>query len=81
MIREIRTVAVVSTGTIGAGWATHFLAKGYDVVATDPAESASALRPARLRTGCALFRVSPRRCVALISSRRAARNGWRSSTA
>lgn len=42
MIREIRTVAVVSTGTIGAGWATHFLAKGYDVVATDPAEGAEA---------------------------------------
>lgn len=42
MIRDIRTVAVVSTGTIGAGWATHFLAKGYDVVATDPAEGAEA---------------------------------------
>lgn len=42
MIRDIRTVAVVSTGIIGAGWATHFLARGYDVVATDPAEGAEA---------------------------------------
>lgn len=36
----IRTVAVVGTGVIGAGWTTHFLAHGLDVVATDPAPEA-----------------------------------------
>jgi len=33
-------VAVVGTGVIGAGWATHFLARGFDVTATDPAPGA-----------------------------------------
>jgi carnitine 3-dehydrogenase len=33
-------VAVVSTGVIGASWAAHFLARGLDVVATDPAPGA-----------------------------------------
>lgn len=35
-------VAVVGTGVIGAGWATHFLAQGFDVTATDPAVGAEA---------------------------------------
>jgi len=35
-------VAVVGTGVIGAGWATHFLAQGFDVSATDPAPGAEA---------------------------------------
>lgn len=38
--REIRKITIVSTGVIGAGWAVHFLARGYDVVATDPAVGA-----------------------------------------
>ncbi len=29
------TIAVVGTGVIGAGWATHFLSRGYDVIATN----------------------------------------------
>ncbi|MBU6257387.1 MAG: 3-hydroxyacyl-CoA dehydrogenase [Burkholderiales bacterium] len=33
-------VAVVGTGVIGAGWATHFLAQGFEVAATDPAPGA-----------------------------------------
>ena len=37
---EVRRVAVVSTGVIGASWAAHFLARGLDVVATDPAPDA-----------------------------------------
>jgi 3-hydroxyacyl-CoA dehydrogenase len=38
-------VAIVGTGTIGASWATHYLARGFDVVATDPASGAeTALR-------------------------------------
>ncbi|MBN3751563.1 3-hydroxyacyl-CoA dehydrogenase [Paraburkholderia sp. Tr-20389] len=33
-------VAIVGTGVIGAGWATHFLAQGFAVTATDPADGA-----------------------------------------
>ena len=43
--RTIHRVAIVGTGTIGASWATHYLAHGFDVVATDPAPNAeTALR-------------------------------------
>lgn len=35
-------VAIVGTGVIGAGWATHFLAQGFEVTATDPAPGAEA---------------------------------------
>ena len=38
----VRRVAIVGTGTIGASWATHYLAHGFDVVATDPALAAEA---------------------------------------
>jgi carnitine 3-dehydrogenase len=37
---EIRRVAVVGTGLVGAGWAVHFLAQGFDVTASDPAPHA-----------------------------------------
>ncbi|MGM7702806.1 3-hydroxyacyl-CoA dehydrogenase NAD-binding domain-containing protein [Pseudalkalibacillus sp. Hm43] len=37
---DIKKIAVVGTGVIGNGWITRFLAHGYDVVATDPAEGA-----------------------------------------
>ncbi|MCA0971466.1 L-carnitine dehydrogenase [Halobacillus litoralis] len=33
-------VAVVGTGVIGNGWIARMLSKGYDVIATDPAEGA-----------------------------------------
>jgi 3-hydroxyacyl-CoA dehydrogenase len=36
------TIAVVGCGVIGAGWATHFLAQGFRVIATDPGEGAEA---------------------------------------
>ncbi len=36
----VRTVAVVGTGTIGGGWAVHFLRWGFDVVAYDPGPGA-----------------------------------------
>lgn len=36
----IRTVAVIGTGVIGAGWAARCLARGIDVVAWDPADGA-----------------------------------------
>src|ERR1700684_4432139 len=40
--KEIRNVAIVGTGVIGASWAAHYLARGFDVVATDPAPNAEA---------------------------------------
>lgn len=39
-VDAVRTVAVVGTGVIGASWAAHFLARGLDVAATDPADGA-----------------------------------------
>ena len=38
----IRRIAVVGTGVIGASWAAQYLARGFDVVATDPAPNAEA---------------------------------------
>ena len=35
-------VACVGTGTIGSGWAACFLARGLEVIATDPAPDAEA---------------------------------------
>ena len=40
--KPVRRIAIVGTGTIGASWATHFLARGFDVTATDPAPGAEA---------------------------------------
>ena len=40
MQREVKRVAVVGTGVIGASWAAYFLAQGLDVDATDPSEGA-----------------------------------------
>jgi 3-hydroxyacyl-CoA dehydrogenase len=40
--QPVHRVAIVGTGTIGASWATHFLARGFDVTATDPAPHAEA---------------------------------------
>jgi carnitine 3-dehydrogenase len=41
-VTDIRTVVVVGTGVIGSSWAAHFLARGLEVVATDPAAGAEA---------------------------------------
>jgi 3-hydroxyacyl-CoA dehydrogenase len=40
--KPIRRVAVVGTGVIGASWAAQYLARGLDVIATDPAPNAEA---------------------------------------
>ena len=40
-VTEPRTIGVVGTGVIGAGWAVRALARGHDVVAWDPAPGAS----------------------------------------
>ncbi|MFF5720974.1 3-hydroxyacyl-CoA dehydrogenase NAD-binding domain-containing protein [Streptomyces buecherae] len=39
---SVRRVACVGAGVIGGGWAAHFLARGYDVTAWDPAPDAEA---------------------------------------
>jgi 3-hydroxyacyl-CoA dehydrogenase len=38
--KPVRRIAVVGTGVIGASWAAQYLARGFDVVATDPAPNA-----------------------------------------
>jgi carnitine 3-dehydrogenase len=40
--KPIRRIAVVGTGVIGASWSAQYLARGFDVVATDPAADAEA---------------------------------------
>jgi carnitine 3-dehydrogenase len=40
--KPVQRIAIVGTGTIGASWATHYLAHGFDVTATDPAPGAEA---------------------------------------
>src|SRR6516162_3573750 len=40
--KSIRRLAIIGTGVIGASWASLFLAKGLQVVATDPAPNAEA---------------------------------------
>src|SRR5262245_19230212 len=40
--KPIRRIAVVGTGVIGASWSAFYLAKGFDVVAPDPAPNAEA---------------------------------------
>src|SRR5246127_1822879 len=40
--KPVQRIAIVGTGTIGASWATHYLAQGFDVTATDPAPGAEA---------------------------------------
>jgi carnitine 3-dehydrogenase len=37
---DVRRVACVGAGVIGGGWVAHFLARGYDVTAWDPAPDA-----------------------------------------
>src|SRR6478672_11181627 len=40
--KSVQRIAIVGTGTIGASWAAHYLAHGFDVTATDPAPGAEA---------------------------------------
>jgi 3-hydroxyacyl-CoA dehydrogenase len=40
--KQIRRIAIVGTGVIGASWAAQYLARGFDVIATDPAPNAEA---------------------------------------
>src|SRR3954470_5772601 len=38
--KPIHRIAIVGTGVIGASWSAQYLARGFDVVATDPAPNA-----------------------------------------
>ena len=40
--KPIKRIAIVGTGVIGASWAAQYLAKGFDVIATDPGPNAEA---------------------------------------
>ena len=40
--KQVRRIAIVGTGLIGASWAAYFLSRGFDVIATDPAPNAEA---------------------------------------
>jgi 3-hydroxyacyl-CoA dehydrogenase len=40
--KPVRRIAIVGTGVIGASWSAYYLARGFDVVATDPAPNAEA---------------------------------------
>jgi 3-hydroxyacyl-CoA dehydrogenase len=40
--KPIKQIGIVGTGVIGASWAAQYLARGFDVIATDPAPNAEA---------------------------------------
>src|SRR5213078_3868023 len=40
--KTIHRIAIVGTGVIGASWAAQYLARDFDVIATDPAPNAEA---------------------------------------
>ncbi|MDT7606676.1 MAG: carnitine 3-dehydrogenase [Pseudonocardiales bacterium] len=40
-VTDVRTVACIGAGVIGGGWVAHFLARGYRVLAWDPAPDAA----------------------------------------
>lgn len=40
--KQVRNIAIVGTGVIGASWAALYLARGFNVTATDPAPNAEA---------------------------------------
>jgi 3-hydroxyacyl-CoA dehydrogenase len=42
MAKQIKNIAIVGTGVIGASWAALYLAHGLNVIATDPAPNAEA---------------------------------------
>ena len=46
--KPIHRIAIVGTGVIGASWAAQYLARGFDVVATDPGPERGS-EPAQVR--------------------------------
>ncbi len=45
---HIKTVGILSTGVIGAGWAARVLARGYDVIASDPGQNAAEILQSKI---------------------------------
>lgn len=45
---RVKTVAIVGAGTIGASWAAFYLARGFEVVVTDPSPAAEAFARAEV---------------------------------
>lgn len=45
---EVKTVGIVGSGVIGAGWAARCMARGYDVIATDPGPDAEAVMASKI---------------------------------
>jgi glycine/D-amino acid oxidase-like deaminating enzyme len=41
--QSVHRISIVGTGVIGASWAAYYLARGFEVVATDPGPQAEAL--------------------------------------
>ena len=68
-IMDIRRIAIVGAGVIGASWAAFYLTQGFDVVATDPAPQADT----RLRDALAAFRRPGRRTFRAAVVRRRSR--------
>ena len=57
---DIKTVAIIGTGVIGAGWAARCLWRGLDVMATDPGKNAEAVLNEVINNAePALFRALP----------------------
>src|SRR5262245_54947176 len=50
--KPIRRIAIIGTGVIGASWTSLFLAKGLQVVATDPATNSEASLRKFVETAC-----------------------------
>lgn len=55
-MNEIRTIAVVGTGTIGAGWAAYFLSRGLVVKAFDPNPGSLAQLPEKIAKAWPILR-------------------------
>lgn len=49
-MKEIKKVAIIGTGVIGASWAAFYLNKGFQVNAFDPAPDAEVNLSNRVRT-------------------------------
>lgn len=45
---DVKTIGIVGSGVIGAGWAARALARGYDVIATDPGPDARAVLESKI---------------------------------
>jgi 3-hydroxyacyl-CoA dehydrogenase len=80
----VHRVAIVGTGTIGASPATHYLARGFDVVATDPAPGAehrlrSYVDAASEAAGSPVARPAPQQTVSGSSPTSATGTTWTST--